>query len=95
MKSLGLGNNCLDGLKKIFSDSSIIVVHNNIFSLAGQGPELSAKQRAMKESFMRHVGESENSMVASATLQSQLNATDQEMQFLVRLLSDEAADHGC
>lgn len=87
--AVGLDHRCLEGVKVVFSESSSIIVDKNIFALRGVSPALSARQEIMKALLMKAVTGAEHGAAPVAPLQAQLNAADQEMQLLVRLLSDE------
>ncbi|MBF0386899.1 MAG: selenocysteine-specific translation elongation factor [Candidatus Omnitrophica bacterium] len=95
--ALGLDPACWDGIRALFLDSERIVVEKNVLALRGYSPELSARQEVQKELILKAVLGAEHGVAPYAPLQARLNATDQEMQFLVRLLIEEglvvAADH--
>ncbi|MBF0595626.1 MAG: selenocysteine-specific translation elongation factor [Candidatus Omnitrophica bacterium] len=89
--ALKLETSCLEGLREIFADSDQIIAEKNVFSLRGYVPELTAKQEIMKEVLMKAVRTAEHGAAPYAPIQAQLNASDTEMQFLVRLLAEEGS----
>lgn len=87
--ALGLDNSCQDGLIDIFTNSPRITVGNGFFSLKSFIPELSAKQQTLREAIIKSVAAADKAAVAYTVLLEQLKATNQEMQILVRLLTDD------
>ncbi|MBF0330817.1 MAG: selenocysteine-specific translation elongation factor [Candidatus Omnitrophica bacterium] len=88
---LGLNDQCLDAVVRVFARSPLIVAQRNCFALKSFRPELSARQQVLKEKIMAGVMHAENAAVAFAPLQAELKATDQEMQVLLRILSEEGS----
>lgn len=86
---LGLENSCLSGIKRIFADSPKIKIGDNYFALKGFNPGLSASQLALKDKILKSVSGSEKSAIAYSSLQSDIGASNSDMQILVRNLRDE------
>lgn len=87
---LGLENVCLGGLKRIFENSSKIKTSENYFALKSFSPGLSAVQLALKEKIIKTLTHSGKSAVAYSSLQSDIEASNSDMQILVRILRDES-----
>ena len=86
---LGLDNDCLEGLRKIFAESRMITVHNNCLSLRDFSIGLTAKQQDLREKIIKSAAEAGKPAIPSSTLQTELGATSSDMQLLLRVLSEE------
>lgn len=86
---LGLDNDFLEGLRKIFAESRIIRVQGNCVSLRDFSIGLTAKQQDWREKIIKSTAEAGISAIPSATLQTGLGATSSDMQLLLRVLSAE------
>ena len=86
---LGLDNDCLEGLRKIFAESRMITVHNNCLSLKDFSIGLTAKQQDLREKIIKSAAEAGKPAIPSSTLQTELGATSSDMQLLLRVLSEE------
>ncbi|MEI7635835.1 MAG: selenocysteine-specific translation elongation factor [Syntrophus sp. (in: bacteria)] len=88
-KLLGLDNDCLEDLHKIFVESSIIRVHSDCVSLRDFSIGLTAKQKELREKIIKRTAEAGKPAIPSGTLQAELGATSSDMQLLLRVLSEE------
>ena len=86
---LGLDNDCLEGLKKIFVESRTITVHNNCFSLSDFSIELTTKQQNLREKIVKSAAEAGKPAIPIGTLQTELGETSSDVELLVRILSEE------
>jgi selenocysteine-specific elongation factor len=86
---LGLDNDCLEGLRKIFAESRIIRVHSNCVSLRDFSIGLTAKQQDLREKIIKSAAEAGKPAIPSSTLQTELGATSSDMELLLRVLSEE------
>ena len=86
---LGLDNDCLESLRKIFAESRMITVHNNCLSLRDFSIGLTAKQQDLREKIIKSAAEAGKPAIPSSTLQTELGATSSDMQLLLRVLSEE------
>ena len=86
---LGLDNDCLEGLSKIFAESRIIRVHSHCASLRDFSIGLTARQQDLREKIIKSAAEAGTPAVPTGTLQAELGATSSDMQLLLRVLSEE------
>jgi len=86
---LGLEANCQDGLKRIFSESQTITVHENCFALTGFSIGLSVKQQAWRGQILKITAEAGKNAIVANVLQTELGANSADMNLLMRILSDE------
>ena len=86
---LGLDNDCLEGLRKIFAESRMITVHNNCLSLRDFSIGLTAKQQDLREKIVKSAAEAGKPAIPLGTLQTELGATSSDIELLVHVLSEE------
>jgi selenocysteine-specific elongation factor len=86
---LGMDNDCLEGLRRIFAESRVIRVHSNYLSLRDFSIGLTAKQQELREKIIKSTAEAEKPAIPSSTLQTELGATSSDMQLLLSVLSEE------
>jgi len=86
---LGLDNDCMEDLCKIFAESRMIRVQSHFVSLRDFSIGLTAKQQDLREKIIKRTAEAGKPAIPSATLQTELGATSSDMQLLLRVLSAE------